>query len=187
MLLLVLGALTALLLVAYSLLIIFSPSTTPTSPAERLYASATKTEAPLSPLEDPATCSLSVVVPAYNERERLPLMIDEAMRYLLQPSNEEFQKWYARGVEIVIVDDGSTDDTAHVGIELAKKWEGESRGRVEIRVVRLERNRGKGGAVRHVSTSLRDVSRATGRMRESKGIKSSKALEDTLLVPILQH
>lgn len=153
MLLLLLGALVALLLLAYALLVIFSPSTTPTSPAERLYASATETEAPLNTLSDPAECSLSVVVPAYNERERLPSMIDEAMRYLLEPMNEDFRKWYGRGgVEIIIVDDGSSDDTAHVAIELAKKWAGQAQGRVEIRVVRLERNRGKGGAVRHVSS-----------------------------------
>lgn len=156
MLLLLLGAAIALLITAYTLLIIFSPEATPTTPNERLYASATTTEAPLSPLSDPPSCSLSVVVPAYNERERLPSMIDEAMRYLLLPrqktdDDEEFQAWYGRGVEILIVDDGSGDDTAHVGLELADKWETEARGRVEIRVVRLEGNRGKGGAVRHVS------------------------------------
>ncbi|KAJ9117311.1 hypothetical protein QFC20_000458 [Naganishia adeliensis] len=154
LLLLLLGAAIALLITAYTLLIIFSPEATPTTPNERLYASATTTEAPLSPLSDPPSCSLSVVVPAYNERERLPSMIDEAMRYLLLPrqktdDDEEFQAWYGRGVEILIVDDGSGDDTAHVGLELANKWEREARGRVEIRVVRLEGNRGKGGAVRH--------------------------------------
>lgn len=153
MLLLLLGALLALLLTAYTLLIVFSPEATPSTPSERLYASATETEAPLSPLSDTPTRSLTVVVPAYNERERLPSMIDEAMRYLLRQTDddEEFQTWYGRGVEILIVDDGSGDDTAHVGLELANKWQGEARGRVEIRVIRLERNRGKGGAVRHVS------------------------------------
>jgi cellulose synthase/poly-beta-1,6-N-acetylglucosamine synthase-like glycosyltransferase len=52
------------------------------------------------------------------------------------------------GVEIIVVDDGSSDGTAGVARELSAKWA--SVKGVEIRVVRLEENRGKGGAVQHV-------------------------------------
>ncbi|KAE8226445.1 hypothetical protein CF319_g958 [Tilletia indica] len=51
--------------------------------------------------------------------------------------------------EIVIVDDGSRDKTIAVALKLARKLglaEGSGR---ELRVVKLEKNRGKGGAVRH--------------------------------------
>lgn len=168
MLALLIGASIALLLAAYLLLLVFSPHTLPTSPNERTYASATTTEGSLTPLADPAALSLSVVVPAYNERERLPSMLDDAMRFLLaEINNPDARAWYARGVEIVIVDDGSGDDTARVALELAREWEERARGRVEIRVVRLERNRGKGGAVRHVS-------RASEATRDDRSIRSGQ-------------
>jgi dolichyl-phosphate beta-glucosyltransferase len=88
---------------------------------------------------------LSIVVPAFNEDDRLGIMLDEAMEYLLAPGNEGLRK---EGVELLAVDDGSSDGTTRAAQELARKWaEAE---RVEIRVVRLRRNRGKGGAVQHV-------------------------------------
>ena len=49
-----------------------------------------------------------------------------------------------RSREIIIVDDGSSDGTADVAISLAQKYASE-----DIRVVSLENNTGKGGAVRH--------------------------------------
>lgn len=90
---------------------------------------------------------ISVVVPAYNETERLPIMLDEAIEYL----NPTFPAASPEGTwEILIVDDGSTDHTQ----EVALKW-AEARflaGEVidgQVRVCRLETNRGKGGAVTH--------------------------------------
>jgi dolichyl-phosphate beta-glucosyltransferase len=51
----------------------------------------------------------------------------------------------ATGYEIIIVDDGSKDRTVEVALEFSKKH-----GLHDIlRVVRLEKNRGKGGAVTH--------------------------------------
>jgi len=89
-----------------------------------------------------ATCgtiSLSVVVPAYNEEERLPVMLEETLEYLeeRQKKDDSFQ------YEIIIVDDGSKDNTSKVGLEYSKKY-----GVEKIRVLTFEKNRGKGGAVR---------------------------------------
>jgi dolichyl-phosphate beta-glucosyltransferase len=49
-----------------------------------------------------------------------------------------------RSYEIVIVDDGSSDDTAVISLDLAREHP-----KSDIQVVKLERNLGKGGAVRH--------------------------------------
>ena len=100
-------------------------------------------------------------------------MVDEAMTYLSDAVYESDLKrvtsvdsaWYEDGVELVVVDDGSKDDTARTAIELAGRWAKKLQARraaldekrnwpeVDMRVIKLERNRGKGGAVRHVSRS----------------------------------
>ena len=76
------------------------------------------------------SCDLSVVIPAFNEASRLAPSLRQALEYLAQ-----------RGVsyELLVVDDGSRDATA----EVAEGFAGEG-----VRVIRLERNRGKGGAVK---------------------------------------
>ena len=91
-------------------------------------------------ITDAAECALSVVVPAFNEEKRLSQMLDEALDHLR--SN------YADGdYEIIIVDDGSRDSTVQTALDFAKEHAG--RGGETIRVVKLVKNRGKGGAVKH--------------------------------------
>ncbi len=96
-------------------------------------------------LDDDPSLTLSLVVPAYNEDDRLGIMLDEAMDYFLDPKRESMRK---EGVEVIVVDDGSSDGTTGTTQELSKKWDHVDG--VEIRVVTLRRNRGKGGAVQHV-------------------------------------
>jgi dolichyl-phosphate beta-glucosyltransferase len=88
---------------------------------------------------DTPTLSLSVVVPAYNESARLPAMLQEAVEFLT--------KTYANDWEILIVDDGSSDNTASVALSFAASSELVKP--EQMRVVILEKNRGKGGAVAH--------------------------------------
>ncbi|VDN06415.1 unnamed protein product [Thelazia callipaeda] len=81
---------------------------------------------------------LSVIIPAMNEQERLPVMLDECLPYLedRQAKNNFFT------YEVIIVDDGSTDGTANIGCKYGQQY-GE-----KIKVLKLEKNLGKGGAVR---------------------------------------
>lgn len=78
------------------------------------------------------TATFSVIVPLFNEEENiLPLVrkITEAVS-----ANERF-------LEIVLVDDGSRDRTAALGLELAANDE-------RVRLISHERNQGLGAAIR---------------------------------------
>jgi len=83
--------------------------------------------------------SLSVIVPAYNEEERLPIMLDETFEYLENRQTNDKTFTY----EIIVVDDGSKDKTTQVGLEYVKKYDP-----LKIKVLTFSKNRGKGGAVR---------------------------------------
>lgn len=89
---------------------------------------------------------LSVVVPAYNEQERLPSMMEEAIEFL-EVAKELYTNDEGDGrpftYEIIVVDDGSKDDTTKVALRYAKKL-----GSNRCRVLTLAKNLGKGGAVR---------------------------------------
>lgn len=96
---------------------------------------------------------LSVVIPAYNEEKRLPNMLNEAINYLEArqkqkpvllnetPYNISSKKPFT--YEIIIVDDGSQDGTTICGLKYRKEF-----GDEKVRVITLDTNRGKGGAVR---------------------------------------
>lgn len=70
---------------------------------------------------------LSIVIPAYNEEERLKKFVPGIVEYL---------KSKKVGFEIVVVNDGSKDCTARVAGELG------------VQLIDLNPNRGKGGAVK---------------------------------------
>lgn len=74
------------------------------------------------------------MIPAYNEASRLPDTIRRVQAWLLTGN------WHFR--EILIVDDGSRDDTAKLADEFAAAS-------AEVRVLRNPGNRGKGYSVRH--------------------------------------
>ncbi|XP_078259293.1 dolichyl-phosphate beta-glucosyltransferase [Rhinoraja longicauda] len=90
-------------------------------------------------IHDPSTKELSVIVPSYNEEQRLPLMMDEALEYLEQRLKKDSSFSY----EVIVVDDGSKDRTTEVGLTYSKKY-----GSDAVRVLTLTENRGKGGAIK---------------------------------------
>lgn len=84
------------------------------------------------------TPDLSVVIPAFNEAQRLPAFLDHVRQWAAADG---------RAIEIIVVDDGSSDNPA----QLAEQG--------GARVIRLERNSGKGAAVR------KGMLQARGRLR----------------------
>jgi glycosyltransferase involved in cell wall biosynthesis len=81
----------------------------------------------------PAQPKFSIIIPAYNEHRR----IGETLRRILDYIHE--QRWSA---EVVVVNDGSRDDTADIISRFAQE-------NPEVRLVNNPGNQGKGFAVRN--------------------------------------
>lgn len=77
---------------------------------------------------------LSIVVPAYEEEERL----GESIRKILSYVGDK-----GIAAELIVVDDGSRDRTADVAKQVCSEFEN-----LETKVIRYELNRGKGFAVK---------------------------------------
>lgn len=75
---------------------------------------------------------LSIVIPVYNEVERLPRSLDEIVAFFREKK---------LSFEVVVVNDGSTDGSKRIVSEYEGKYE-------EIVLVSYSKNRGKGYAVR---------------------------------------
>ena len=85
-----------------------------------------------------AQVTLSVIIPAYNEEERISVMLDETLAYLRKRHLDD----PAFSYELIIVDDGSKDATASIVLKYAQRVGGGL-----IRLLSLAENHGKGGAV----------------------------------------
>ena len=78
----------------------------------------------------------SIIIPAFNESKRLPKMLLEAFDYLEKSKNS---------TEIIIVNDGSIDDTVQVAEKFGLEYLNSKY--VDFKIMNLQKNRGKGGAV----------------------------------------
>lgn len=77
---------------------------------------------------------LSVIIPAYNEHDRIVPTLENTINYI-------GEKKYAS--EVIVVSDGSSDHTA----EVAKSFKGSRN--IQVRVLEYHPNRGKGYAVKY--------------------------------------
>lgn len=119
-------------------------------------------------------CDISVVIPAYNEAERLGSTLGQVVDYLSR-RNLSF--------EVLVVDDGSRDRTVQVAEAFADRG---------VRVIRHERNRGKGAAVKtgvlasrgaevllsdaDASTPIEELERLQRRLPEAPVVLGSRAV-----------
>ncbi len=108
--------------------------------------------------------SLSVVIPVYNEGHCIQRNLEKIVRYL----SSKFSRF-----EVIVVDDGSTDDTQNKLAEVARQ-EG------RIRVISVSHNHGKGFAVKQgimaakgdmlvfmdadLSTPIEEIEKAVGEL-----------------------
>lgn len=82
---------------------------------------------------------LSILIPAFNEEERIASTLSDVMHFLEQGNIDS---------EIIVVDDGSFDATEFVSTETLKKTF------LPSKVVRLQENKGKGFAI---ATAIRNA------------------------------
>lgn len=85
---------------------------------------------------------ISIVIPAYNESKRLPLFLEHIARFIKNSRHD---------YEVIVVDDGSSDDTVKIAESFKTVLP-------SIEVLRISKNRGKGYAVK------RGLLRSTGDM-----------------------
>jgi len=124
-------------------LLFCSPQPRDRTENEKYYRDAKSKDKKLLPsIFDEPALKLSCIVPAFDETKRLPTMLKETVEYLEQQRNKDATYTY----EIIIVDDGSRDNTVQVAMDFAEKQPN-----VDIRILALDKNRGKGGAVTQVS------------------------------------
>ncbi len=78
--------------------------------------------------------SLSIIIPAYNEQKRLGASVGQILAYV---------KEKIPTAELIIVDDGSSDETARVAEKICADFPA-----IKSKIIRYEQNRGKGFAVK---------------------------------------
>lgn len=125
---------------------------------------------------------LSVIIPAYNEATRLPPTLERVCAYLETRRSASGAKDPDRDFEVLVVDDGSADGTARAAEALALP---------PVRVLRLEKNRGKGAAVKtgvlasqgsqvllcdaDLSTPIEDLERLEPHLEEAELVLGSRS------------
>lgn len=112
------------------------------------------------PPSDPlSSISLSVIIPAFNEQKRI-------LRYLTEV--HDYLSIRRTPFEILVVDDGSNDETAAV----VQRFR--DRQTAPVRLIRLDRNQGKGAAVR---AGMRQAEGALQLFADADGATSIREVE----------
>lgn len=128
-------------------------------------------------MEAEASPELSVVIPCYNEEQRLPRTIEQVERYLAKAGTS---------YELILVDDGSSDGTRRIMEAAAER-------NASVRLEALPQNRGKGRALAEgvavaggaevlvtdadLSTPIEELDKLRAELRKGAGVAiASRAL-----------
>ncbi|MEO1370049.1 MAG: dolichyl-phosphate beta-glucosyltransferase [Acidobacteriota bacterium] len=127
---------------------------------------------------------MSVIIPAYNEESRLGPSLDQVLQYLESRFGSDADRPY----EVLVVDDGSADDTARLA---------EAYGERGVRCLRQPENLGKGAALKRgvlesrgrrvlltdadMSTPIDDLPRLEARLGEATVVIGSRAVAESRL------
>lgn len=125
--------------------------------------------------------ALSVVIPAYNEEKRLRPSLEKVLGFLEARRVERGDEF-----ELLVVDDGSSDATATEALAFADRG---------VRVLALDRNQGKGAALRRgvleslgeavlisdadLSTPIEDVAKLEPHLDRAPVVLGSRAVADS--------
>jgi len=85
--------------------------------------------------------NISIVIPAFNEEQRLPKTIEKVYKFFKNHNN-------IKSFEILIVNDGSTDNTARIVKQYSKKWR-------NVKLLNNPENKGKGYSFKHGALKAR--------------------------------
>nr|CAG4719723.1 unnamed protein product [Naegleria fowleri] len=128
---------------------------------------------------------LSIILPAYKEESRIHVTLQDTFQYLERKieKNPQFR------CEMMIVDDGSTDNTIGVVVDFMKDYINRNPN-IDIQLLRLIKNKGKGFAVKQGmirargklilfadsdnATDIRDLDKLLSKMEEMKQQNNSK-------------
>lgn len=84
---------------------------------------------------------VSVIIPVFNEQNTLQKVISQVQTYIKQVKTRQGKPLNTKDYEVILVNDGSTDNTA----KIAKNYQSKS----NFQVFNFQKNRGKGFALRH--------------------------------------
>lgn len=117
---------------------------------------------------------LSVIIPAYNERNRLPATLEKIYKHFAKNNYQDF--------EVLVANDGSSDRTVEIVRELAKQYS-------SLRLLNYEQNRGRGAvckdAVQEARGNLILIADADGSTSENSIMPFVQYLREHREVDIL--
>jgi len=124
-----------------------APASPSAAPAEATAPPPAAPEPASKPARERPHASLTIVLPAFNEAERIGPALDELFQFLDDAANVGEVAGIPEKVEVLVVDDGSRDRTGAIVSERREAQPSKAQPEPRLRLVRAK-HAGKGAAVR---------------------------------------